>query len=176
VRVSKQGEQIVSVAVPIQRYRAVLGVLQLSTQGGDIDQIEAVAAGVCDLAVVNTYYFARLRESDDAEQREMANRVALFFPNQAGRGAHVNTTGAGVLRHAPNRDNAVRLLEFLTTPEAQQWLARTNHEYPVNADAEVPESVRALGRYPFRADHVSLGRIGDLNATAVRIFDRAGWR
>lgn len=156
--------------------RGIVDNMARKPQGGDTEQIRALAADICDVAIVNTYYYARMLESEDPEQRAVAEQVGLFFPNQDGRGTHVNVTGAGVLRHAPNRDNAVRLLEFLTTPEAQRWLARVNHEYPVHPDVEASETVRSLGRYPFRQDHVSLGRIGDLNATAVRIFDRVGWR
>lgn len=156
--------------------RGIVENMARPPQGGDTDQIEAIAAGVCDVAVVNTYYYARLLESDDPETRAVAEQVGLFFPNQEGRGTHVNVTGAGVLKHAPNRDDAVRLLEFLVTPESQRWLARVNHEYPVRPGVSVSDTVRQLGRYPFKQDHRSLGRIGELNATAVKIFDRVGWR
>ncbi|MDZ7747953.1 MAG: Fe(3+) ABC transporter substrate-binding protein [Halofilum sp. (in: g-proteobacteria)] len=156
--------------------RGIVENMARPPQGGDTDQIEALAAGICDVAVVNTYYYARMLESDDPGVRAVADEVGLFFPNQDGRGAHVNVTGAGVLEHAPNRDNAVRLLEYLVTPEAQRWLARVNHEYPVRPGIEVSDTVRQLGRYPFKQDRVSLGRIGELNAEAVRIFDRVDWR
>jgi len=145
-------------------------------QGGDRDQIMAVAAGVCDVAIVNTYYYGRMQSPDaQPDQREAASKVALFFPDQDGRGAHVNVSGAGVTRHAGNRDNAVRLLEFLVGDDAQKWYAEVNHEYPVVPGVEVSHAVRSWG-YPFKQDRLPLTRLGELNATAVRIFDRVGWR
>ncbi|MEX1081485.1 MAG: Fe(3+) ABC transporter substrate-binding protein [Halofilum sp. (in: g-proteobacteria)] len=144
-------------------------------QGGDTDQIRAVASGVCDVAVNNTYYYGRLVNSDDAEDRAVAEKVGLIFPNQDGRGTHVNVSGAGVTTHASNVDTATQLLEFLVSDEAQQWYAQVNYEYPVNPEAEVAESVEGWG-YPFEEDDLPLARLGELNAEAVRIFDRAGWR
>ncbi len=144
-------------------------------QGGDTDQIRAVASGVCDLAVNNTYYYGRLVNSDDAEDRAVAEKVGLYFPNQDGRGAHVNVSGAGVTTHASNVDTATRLLEFLVSDEAQQWYAEVNNEYPVNPEADIAETVAQWG-YPFKEDDLPLARLGELNAQAVRIFDRAGWR
>lgn len=144
-------------------------------QGGDTDQIRAVASGVCDVAVNNTYYYGRLVNSDDAEDRKVAEKVGLIFPNQDDRGTHVNVSGAGVTTHASNVDTATQLLEFLVSDEAQQWYAEVNYEYPVNPEAEVAESVEDWG-YPFKEDDLPLARLGELNAEAVRIFDRAGWR
>lgn len=141
--------------------------------GGDTDQIKAVAAGVGDVAVVNTYYLARLADSEDPEDRRVADAVSIRFPNQDGRGAHVNVSGAGVTRHAPNRTNAVRLLEFLSGDEAQALFAEANHEYPVKPGVEWSETLRAWGE--FRADTLDLTVLGELNDEAVRIFDRVGW-
>ena len=142
--------------------------------GGDTDQIKAVAAGAGDVAVVNTYYLARLAASEDPEDRRVAEAVAIRFPNQDGRGAHVNVSGAGVTRHAPNRANAVRLLEFLSGDEAQAVFAEANHEYPVKEGVEWSETLQSWGE--FRADTLDLTVLGELNDEAVRIFDRAGWR
>lgn len=156
--------------------RSIVDNMARRPQGGDRDQIMAVAAGVCDVAVVNTYYYGKMRSEDaQAEQREAAAKTALFFPDQKGRGAHVNVSGAGVTRHAGNPDNALRLIEFLVSDTAQQWYAQVNHEYPVVPGVEASESVRAWG-YPFKQDRLPLSRLGELNATAVRIFDRVGWR
>jgi len=156
---------------------AIVDNMARPPQGGDTAQIRAVAAGVCDVAVVNTYYYARMLQADKgSDAREAAQQVGLFFPNQDGRGAHVNVTGAGVLADAPHPEAAKRLLEFLARPESQAWLARVNNEYPVREGVEVSELVRSLGEYPFRADNQALGRIGELNGQAVRIFDRVGWR
>lgn len=144
-------------------------------QGGDTDQIRAVASGVCDVAVNNTYYYGRLVNSDDAADREVAEQVGLIFPNQDGRGTHVNVSGAGVTTHASNVDAAEQLLEFLVSDEAQHWYAEVNYEYPVNPDASVSETVEDWG-YPFDEDNLNLSRLGELNAEAVKVFDRAGWR
>jgi len=144
-------------------------------QGGDRDQIRAAAAGVCDLAVANTYYYGKMLTSEkDPAQREAARKLGLFWPNQQGRGAHVNVSGAGVTRYAKNRENAIRLLEFLVSPAAQAWYAEVNHEYPVVEGVEAGELVRSWG--DFKADAVNLDRLGALNAEAVRLMDRAGWR
>jgi len=110
-------------------------------QGGDTDQLRGVAAGECDVAVANHYYYLRLLESDDPEDRRVAGQVGVIFPNQDGRGTHVNVTGGGVLRHAPHPEAGVRLLEFLVRPESQRWLAQANYEYPVRDDVEPAESV-----------------------------------
>jgi len=141
--------------------------------GGDTDQVTAVAAGAGDVAVVNTYYIARLAESDDPEERRIAEQIGVFFPSQADRGTHVNVSGAGVTRFAGNVDNAVRLLEFLTSPEAQEVFAEANQEYPVNPDVPWSPTLESWGR--FRADTLDLTVLGELNDRAVRIFDRAGW-
>src|SRR5690606_19742271 len=89
--------------------------------GGDREQIKAVSAGECDVAVVNTYYLGTMLTSSDAAEREAANKVALFWPNQQGRGVHVNVSGAGVTKYARNKDNAIKLIEFLASEEAQSW-------------------------------------------------------
>ncbi len=157
--------------------RGIVENMARPPQGGDTEQLRAIAAGICDVAIVNTYYHARMANAeDDPEARATAEQIRLFFPNQSGRGAHVNVTGAGVLRHAPHPEAAVRLLEFLTRPDAQRRLARSNYEYPVRPSTQASAAVRRLGDHPFRKDHASLSRIGALNGAAVRIFDRVGWR
>src|SRR5690606_23640723 len=142
--------------------------------GGDSDQIKAVAAGTGDVAVVNSYYLARLAASDDAEERRVAEQIGAFFPNQADRGTHVNVSGAGVTHSSKNRENAVRLLEFLSGDEAQQLFAEANHEYPVKPGTPWSEVLQGWGE--FRADSLDLSRLGELNGDAVRIADRVGWR
>lgn len=155
--------------------RDVVDNMARRPQGGDRDQLRAVASGVCDLAIVNTYYYGRMVNADDDADREVAEQVALFFPNQDGRGTHVNVSGAGVTRHAEHREEAKRLLEFLVGDDAQRWYAQVNYEYPVKPGVAVGETVRAWG-YPFEQDELPLARLGELNAAAVRAFDRAGWR
>lgn len=143
-------------------------------QGGDRDQIRAVAVGQCELAVANTYYLAGMLTSGVQDDVDVANRIAVLWPNQNGRGAHMNVSGAGVLRNAPNRDNAVRLLEFLTGDFAQQWYAERNGEYPVRQDVEMSDVLKRFGE--FKADNLGLEQLGEYNAEAVRLMDRAGWR
>jgi iron(III) transport system substrate-binding protein len=143
-------------------------------KGGDRDQIKAAAAGICDLAVANTYYLAGMLTSKDAGQRAAAEKMAVFWPNQSGRGAHVNVSGAAVTAAAKNRQNAIRLMEFLVGEEAQQWYAETNGEYPVRPDVPASALLRSWGE--FKMDTLNLSRLGELNADALRLMDRAGWK
>ncbi len=143
-------------------------------QGGDRDQIKAVAAGQCDIALVNTYYLGGMLNSSQADEREAASKVAIIWPNQNDRGVHVNISGAGLTRHARNHDNAVRLLEFLVSEEAQRWYAEANYEYPVRPGTPVSETLASWGE--FKADDLNLALLGDHNPEAVRLMDRAGWR
>jgi iron(III) transport system substrate-binding protein len=143
-------------------------------QGGDRDQIRAVAAGQCQLAVANTYYLAGMITSGIEADVEVAKQIGVLWPNQDGRGAHMNVSGAGVLVNAPNRDSAVRLLEFLTGDFAQQWYAERNGEYPVRQDVDTSDVLKRFG--DFKADNLGLEKLGEHNAEAVRLMDRAGWR
>lgn len=143
-------------------------------KGGDRDQIKAVAAGECDLAIANTYYYANLVTSDDAGDREAAKKVGVFWPDQQGRGAHVNVSGAAIVAHARNVANARRLIEYLVGPKAQAWYAETNQEYPVRAGVAVSATLAAMGE--FKADKLPMVKLGEHNADAVKLMDRAGWR
>lgn len=154
--------------------RAVVANMARKPQGGDRDQIRAVAAGECDVAIANTYYFARMLASTKAADRAAAAKVALFWPDQKGRGAHVNISGAGVTVSARNKRNAVRLIEFLVSDEAQRIYAESVYEYPVKAGVAVSPTVGAFG--DFKADDLDLAVLAEHNAEAVRVFDRAGWR
>lgn len=145
-----------------------------SPQGGDRDQIRAVAAGQCQLAVANTYYLAGMLTSGVEEDVEIANQIGVLWPNQDDRGAHMNVSGAGVLRNAPNPESAVRLLEFLTADFAQQFYAERNGEYPVRGDVPMSEVLQRFGE--FEADDLGLEQLGEYNTEAVRLMDRAGWR
>ncbi|CAA7621034.1 Fe(3+) ABC transporter substrate-binding protein [Magnetospirillum sp. SS-4] len=143
-------------------------------QGGDRDQITAVAAGQCDIAIANTYYYGNLQSSAKAEERDAAAKVGIFFPNQQGRGAHMNVAGAGVTASAKNKDAAVRLIAFLSGPEAQKAFAEVNSEFPVLPSASVSPLVAGWGR--FKGEEINVAMLGENNANAVRIFDRVGWR
>jgi len=143
-------------------------------QGGDRDQISAVAAGQCDVAVVNSYYLGAMMNSPDESQREAASKVGIFWPNQAGRGTHINVSGAGVTAAAKHREQAMALIGFLTRDESQRWYAEVNNEYPVRADIPASELLQSWG--DFKADTVDVSELGRLNSEAVMAMDRAGWR
>ncbi len=142
--------------------------------GGDRDQIMAVAAGECDIAIANTYYLAGMLSGDDAAQKEAAQKVAVFWPNQDGRGVHVNISGGGVTASAQHVDNAVKLLEFMVSDEAQKIYAEAVNEYPVKPGIPASDAVAGFGEY--KADPLDLAVIGEHNVEAVRLMDRAGWR
>jgi iron(III) transport system substrate-binding protein len=152
----------------------LVGNLARPPKGGDRDQIKAAAAGQCDIAIANTYYLAGMLKSKDEAQRAAAERMAVFWPNQDGRGAHVNVSGAAVTKSAKNREAAVKLLELLAGDEAQQWYAETNGEYPVRPGIPVSEILADWGE--LKADSLSLEKLGVLNGEAVRLMDRAGWK
>ncbi len=154
--------------------RGLVANLARKPAGGDTDQLRAAAAGLCDIAVANTYYYGRLVNSKKEKDRQVAESLGLFWPNQAGRGAHINVSGAGVTRHAKHREAAERLLEFLVSAEAQAWYAEVNNEYPVVADATVSSTLRGFGE--FKADDLNLTSLGENNRAAVELMDRAGWR
>ena len=154
--------------------RGVVANFARAPQGNDTDQIRDVAAGVGDLALVNTYYVGRLLNAEDEASRELASLVGVIFPNQDGRGAHVNVSAAGVTRHAPNAANAIRLLEFLVSEEAQRAFAEGNFEYPVRDGVPWAPTLESWGE--FRSDPLPLSRLGELNNEAVQTFDRGGWR
>jgi iron(III) transport system substrate-binding protein len=143
-------------------------------KGGDRDQIKAVAAGQCDIAIANTYYLAGMLSDKEPETQEVAKKVKVLWPNQDGRGAHVNISGAAIAKHAPNKAAAIKLLEYMSEQEAQAWYAEKNHEYPLHEGVEWSPVLSAFG--PFKSERIQLGRVGELNAQAVQLMDRAGWK
>ena len=143
-------------------------------KGGDRDQIKAVAVGQCDIALVNTYYLGGMLQSSLDEEKQAAEKVVLFWPNQGGRGAHMNISGAGITTSAKHRDEAIKLLEFLSNDEAQRWYAEENYEYPVKNGVPVSAMLQQWGE--FVSDQISLDLLGQYNAEAVRLMDRAGWK
>lgn len=154
--------------------RGLVANMARAPQGGDRDQIAAVAIGQCELAVVNTYYLAGMINATSEAQREQAQQVSVFWPNQQDRGAHINISGAGLSRYAPNKEAAIQLMEFLVSDEAQAWYAEANNEYPVRDDVPVSDTLAAWGT--FKADDLALDQLGIHNAEGVRLMDRAGWR
>jgi iron(III) transport system substrate-binding protein len=142
--------------------------------GGDTDQLRATAAGQCDIAIANTYYYGRLASSDKEVDRKVAEALGMFWPNQGDRGAHVNVSGAAVTAYAKHPEAAERLLEFLVSDESQTWYAEVNIEYPVTGDAETSDLLKSFGT--FKGDSLNLSRLGENNRAAVELMDRAGWR
>lgn len=154
--------------------RDVLANMARSPKGNDRDQVKAVASGEGDVAIVNTYYIGIMLNDANVEEKRAAEQVGIFFPNQAGRGTHINISGAGVTKHAPNRENAIKLLEFLSGAEAQSLLADINFEYPVNPNVEHSPLLKNWG--DFKPDDINLYKLGAKNKEAVMIFDRVGWK
>lgn len=152
--------------------RGVVANFARDPQGNDTAQIESVAAGECRISVVNTYYLARFAGGNEEEQA-IFNSLGVIFPDQAGNGTHINISGAGVVTHSPNRENAIAFLEYLTSESAQRYFADGNNEYPAVAGLEANSAVEQLGN--FRADTLSAAEIGRNQPQAVQIFDRAGW-
>lgn len=154
--------------------KAVVNNMARKPQGGDRDQIKAVAAGECDVAVANSYYFGRMQAGKDAAQKAAADKVQLIWPNQDGRGAHVNISGAGVTKSAKNKENAIKLIEFLASDQAQAIYAKDVFEYPLRDGIELSPTVKAWGE--FKADDIELAKFASHQKEAVKIFDLAGWR
>lgn len=143
-------------------------------EGGDRDQIRAIAAGVCEIALTNSYYFIRMANGDDAADRAVTQTVKLAFPSLNGQGAHVNVSGGGVAAHAPNRANAVRFLEFLASDPSQQTVSRMNYEFPAVPTVAVPAPVDAYA--DFTANPMSVATYGPRQGEARSIMSAAGWR
>ena len=142
--------------------------------GGDRDQIKAVAAGQCDVALANTYYYAQMLYGKDAAQKAAASKVGLFWPNQNNRGTHINISGAGVTTSAKNKENAVKLLEYMVLDDAQRWYSSTNGEFPVKPGITASPELQSWGN--FKRDPVNLSVLGKNNAQAVMLMDKAGWQ
>lgn len=142
-------------------------------KGGDRDQIKAIASGVGDLAVVNTYYVGLLLNSENPEEVSAGQRVGIYFPNQDGRGGHINISGIGVTKNAPNRANAIKFIEFMTSEEIQKFYASTSFEYPVHKNVAPDSTIAAWGE--FKIDDLEYATNPDLLDQAIKIFDEAGW-
>ncbi|WOI57805.1 Fe(3+) ABC transporter substrate-binding protein [Palleronia sp. LCG004] len=151
----------------------VVGNLARSPQGGDTDQLRGIASGECDIAVANTYYFARALSSDVEGLENAAETIAWVFPNQSSTGAHMNLSGGGVAANAPNRDNAVAFLEYLASPSAQEYFSAGNNEYPAVSGVAITDAVARMGF--FRPDDVNLSAVAANLPEAQRIFNEVGW-
>ncbi len=154
--------------------RGIVANMARPPEGGDTDQIKAVAAGLGDVALSNHYYFARLAGSANPDDQAIVRNLRVFFPSLDDRGTHINISGAGVVRTAKNRDNAIRLLEYLVSPEAQAYFADVAFEYPINAAVPLNPTLAAWG--PFKQDRLNPAIYAANSAKAANIMDRVGWK
>ena len=154
---------------------ALVDNLARRPQGNDRAQVKAIYEGQCDVAIINNYYFGKLKYSEDENQRQWAQSLNLVFPNQGDgeRGAHVNISGGGIAKHSKNKVAAQALLEFLTEPMSQQLYGAINFEYTVNPNVPASEELHSWG--PFKEDKLPILKIAELSREAQKIIDRVGW-
>jgi iron(III) transport system substrate-binding protein len=155
--------------------QAVRANLAHEPKGGDTDQLKSVAAGECDVTISNQYYYARLLRSGKPEERAIAEKVGVLFPNQASWGAHVNISGAGVMKNAPNREAAVKFLEYLAGDEAQRYFAEGNNEWPAVVGVKIDNAV-LLGLGDFKRDALNVAVLGRNQPGSQKIYDRVAWK
>ena len=155
--------------------KAVKANLARDPKGGDTDQLKSVAAGECDVTLSNQYYYARLVRSQKPDEREIAQRVGVVFPNQGNWGTHVNISGAGVMKNAPHREAAIRFLEYLASDEAQRYFADGNNEWPVVASVKLDNPVLKLFG-DFKRDALNVAVLGRNQPESQKIYDRVAWK
>ena len=142
-------------------------------KGNDRDQVKAILAGEGEIGIINTYYLGKLINSKDSLEVEAGNSVGVFFLNQEDRGAHINVSGIGVTKYAPNKEYAIKFIEYLVSKDVQEIFAKANYEYPVNKEASASELLKSWG--DFKEDNLPLSKLGELNKDAVIIFDEVAW-
>ena len=144
-------------------------------QGNDRAQVKAIYEGQCDIAIINNYYYGKLKFSEDPQQREWTKNLKLIFPNQADgdRGSHINISGGGVVKFSKNKEDAIALLEFLTSKKAQELYGKINFEYPANLNILASQELQSWGN--FREDQLPIIKIAELAPLAQKIIDRSGW-
>ncbi|MFA7602112.1 MAG: extracellular solute-binding protein [Novosphingobium sp.] len=157
-----------------QWVRGIVANMARPPEGGDRDQIRAVGAGVCEVALTNSYYYIRMANGDNAADRKVTERVKLAFPSLGGQGAHVNISGGGVIANAPNKDNAIKLLEFLASADAQRHISANNNEFPASPDVVPPPPVDAYA--DFTANPMSAAAFAARQPEAQSLMSAAGWR
>ncbi len=145
-----------------------------SPKGNDRDQMKAIVAGIGNVAIVNTYYVANMINSADTSEREVGSKMKVIFPNQNGRGTHVNISGAGVVTGAPNKENAIKLLEFLSSAPIQEKFAKANFEYPVKNGVKKAPILESWGE--FKMDTLNMALLGKYNKQAIMAFNEVGWQ
>ncbi len=154
--------------------RGLVANFARAPKGGDTDQIRGVAAGEGDVCLANTYYLGNMIRKNAAQDASVIAKIGVVFPNQAGRGTHVNIAGGGIAASSKNREHARRFLEYLVTPGAQTYFAQGNDEFPVVAGAPLPKTIAALGS--FKIDSLNAAIFAKNNGEALKIMDRAGWK
>jgi iron(III) transport system substrate-binding protein len=155
--------------------KGVVANLARQPKGGDTDQLKAVAAGECSIALSNSYYIARLLKSDKADDRAVMEKLRIVWPNSNGRGVHMNVSGGGVVKNAPNKENAIKFLEYLASDEAQVYFADGNNEWPVVKSAVTKNAaLDSMGK--FKADEINMISLGKNQRLAQEIVNRVGWK
>ena len=155
---------------------AVVSNFARDPKGSDRDQVKAIAAGQGDIAIVNSYYIGLLLASEKEEELNAGNSVSVFFPNQGedDRGSHINISALGLIKSSPNKENAIKLIEYLTSEEAQDVYVNNSYEYPANSMVEPSQIVKSWGG--FKIDKLNLNALGEFRPEALRIFDKTGWK
>ncbi|MDZ3832672.1 MAG: extracellular solute-binding protein [Sphingopyxis sp.] len=154
--------------------KGIVANMARAPEGGDRDQIRAVGAGVCEVAITNSYYYIRLASGDDAKDRQVTEKVKLAFPTLGGKGAHVNISGGGIAKNAPNKDNAVKLLEFFASADSQKHISANNNEFPASPDVAAPPPVDAYAN--FVANPMNVAAFAARQPEAQSLMSAAGWR
>lgn len=143
-------------------------------KGNDRDQATAVVAGEGDIAIMNTYYVGKMLNSSNPEEVKVAQNIGVFFPDQDTTGTHINVSGVGLSKYAKNKENGIKLMEFLSSEKAQQKFAQANYEYPVNPKVQISELLKSWGE--FKPQNINLSKLGEYNTKAVEIFNEVGWK
>lgn len=154
--------------------QGIVNNMARNPKGADRDQAKAVVAGEGDIAIMNTYYYGLLLNSSDPEEVKVAKQLGVFFPNQNTTGTHINVSGAGVTASSKNKENAIKLIEFLSSEKAQKQFAEANYEYPANPAVEPSEVLKSFGS--FKPQDINLTKLGEYNKKAVEIFNQVGWK
>jgi len=154
--------------------KGLVANLARKPEGNDRAQAKAIYEGVCDIAIMNTYYFGKMKFNEkNPEQKNWAQSINLVFTNQEDRGNHINVAGGGVVKYSKNKENAIALLEFLTQPKAQNLYSYMNYEYPVNPNMSLSEELKSWGE--FKEDKLPIEKLAELAPIAQKIIDRVGW-
>lgn len=154
--------------------KGIVNNMARTPAGGDRDQVKAIAAGLGDLAIVNSYYIGKMIQSDDESERYAVATISILFPNQEDRGTHINVSGVGVAKYSKNKENAIKFIEYLTSKNAQGLFSDSNYEYPVNPEVDPSDLLKSWGT--FKEDEINLSKLGEYNKEAVKLFNKVGWK